>query len=150
VVAVGFGAGAIGVLRKRFHQDKPRPEEFEFPNARLGAWLHRWQFAIFEVFYCLREPALEAVRKAAFGRYDWTQGNAIEVLCRWAAEGMDRERTLGDLKNKMPKMRSEALEVAAARLLPRAERDSAIREIVEELRGVAEFEEACGEEESGE
>src|SRR5947209_15540308 len=92
-------------LRHRLHKTTARPAEFEYPKAPLGAWLSAWQFAIFEVLYHLREPALVCVREIAFGAYDWTQGNAIEVLCRWAAEGLDRERTVRDLRYEAPKMR---------------------------------------------
>jgi hypothetical protein len=49
--------------------------------------------AAFEILYNLGEAALPLLRKIAFGEYDWTQGNAIEILRRWAAEGVDREQS---------------------------------------------------------
>ncbi len=142
-VAERFGPSAVAVLRKRFHKTTPPPAEFDHPKAPLGAWLGAWQFAIFEVLYHLREPALPLVRKVAFGVYDWTQGNAIEILCRWAAEGFDRERTLRDLKNKMAGMRLETLLYAAGPLLAQIGKKPALRAVVDELRCVSEFEQAC-------
>jgi hypothetical protein len=104
----------------------------EFPG--LGDWIAARQFAIFEMFYYLREAALPVLRRVAFGEYDWTQGNAIEVLCRFAAEGIDRERTLADLKSEMPVMRYEALLYAAGPLLQQAKDIPQLAAIVEELR----------------
>ncbi|WP_145952316.1 hypothetical protein [Paludisphaera borealis] len=101
-----------------------------------------WQFAIFEIVYNFREQALPMLRKVAFGEYDWTQGNAIEVMCRLAAEGIDRDRTLADLKKKMPGMRDEALGYAAAPLLQLAKYDLRLAAVVDELRQVDEFENA--------
>ena len=85
------------------------------------------------------------LRTVAFGEYDWTQANAIELLCRLAAEGIDRDRTLADLKREMPNMRDEALLYVAGPLLKRAEDDPAVAAIVRELRYVEEFEMAVEE-----
>jgi hypothetical protein len=49
------------------------------------------------------------LREVACGEHDWTQGYAIELMCRLAAEGIDRDRTLTDLKREMPGMRKTAL-----------------------------------------
>jgi hypothetical protein len=142
-VADRFGPPAVGVLRHRLHKTTARPAEFEDPKAPLGAWLSAWQFAVFEVLYHLREPALVFVREVAFGVYDWTQGNAIEVLCRWAAEGFDRERTVRDLRYEAPKMRPEALGYAVDPLLLKAAANPSLRQLLDELRSIPEFEQAC-------
>jgi len=142
-VAERFGSSAVSVLRHRLHKPTARPAEFEYPHAPLGAWLSAWQFALFEVCYHLRESALEFVREVAFGAYDWTQGNAIEVLCRWAAEGLDRERTVRDLHFEASRMRPEALDYAVGPLLSQAVGNRALRELIDELRSIPEFEQAC-------
>ena len=102
-----------------------------------------WQSALFEVLYHLRGSALEFVREVAFGAYDWTQGNAIEVLCRWAAEGLDRERTVRDLRYEAPRMRPEALDYAVGPLLSRAVGNPSLSKLIDELRSIPEFEQAC-------
>jgi len=142
-VAERFGPSAVGVLRDHLHKAPARPTEFEYPNAPLGAWLSAWQFASFEVLCHLREPALKFVREVAFGAYDWTQGNAIEVLCRWAVEGLDRERTVRDLRYEATRMRPEALDCAVGPLLSRAVGNRALQELIDELRSIPEFEQAC-------
>jgi hypothetical protein len=142
-VAERFGPSAVGLLRYRLHNATERPTAFEYPNAPLGAWLSAWQFALFEVLYHLRGSGLEFVREVAFGKYDWTQGNAIEVLCRWAAEGLDRERTVRDLRYEAPRMRPEALDYAVGPLLSRAVGNPGLRELIDELRSIPEFGRAC-------
>jgi hypothetical protein len=141
-VAARFGARTVTVLRRRLHKPTPAPAEFDRPNAPYGAWLSAWEFAIFEVFFCLPESALEVVRQVAFGGYDWTQGNAIEVLCRWAAEGFERERTLRDLRYEMRRMRPEAIDYAVGPLLAQAKTNPLMDELIEELRSVPAFEQA--------
>jgi hypothetical protein len=88
-----LGAASIELLASRFHSaTTPPPAGFGYEQRGLGGWLAFWQFAIFEIFYHFREAALPVLRRVAFGAYDWTQGNAIEVLCRLAADGVDRDR----------------------------------------------------------
>ncbi|APW63489.1 hypothetical protein BSF38_05060 [Paludisphaera borealis] len=141
-VAERLGSSAIPKLRWRFHRSTAAPPGFTIRERGLTAWMSYWQFAIFEIVYNFREQALPMLRKVAFGEYDWTQGNAIEVMCRLAAEGIDRDRTLADLKKKMPGMRDEALGYAAAPLLQLAKYDLRLAAVVDELRQVDEFENA--------
>jgi hypothetical protein len=142
-VAERFGASTVTGLYGRLHKTTASPAEFEFPHVPLGAWLGAWQFAIFEVFYNVREPALPFVRRVAFGDYDWTQGNAIEILCRWASEGLDRDRTVRELRYWAPKIVPEALDYAVGPLLSQAARNHALRELINELRSIPEFDQAC-------
>jgi hypothetical protein len=81
----------------------------------------------------------------AFGKYDWTQANAIDVLCRLAADGVSPEQTLTDLKAAMPEMREEALLSAAQALLERAEASHELASIVRQLEEVPAFREAAAE-----
>jgi hypothetical protein len=137
--ASDLGPRSIEMLTGLFHSEHSPPAEIadEFPG--LGDWIAARQFAIFEMFYYFREAALPLLRRVAFGEYDWTQGNAIEVLCRFAAEGIDRERTMADLKSEMPGMRYEALLYAAGPLLQQAKDTPQLAAIVEELRQAPEF-----------
>ncbi|MDR2012512.1 MAG: hypothetical protein LBQ20_05625 [Rhodanobacter sp.] len=141
-----LGVASINLLAERFHaQPAPVPAGFGFEQRGLGGWLAIWQFAIFEILYNFRETALPVLRLIAFGKYDWTQGNAIEVLCRLAADGVDRERTLNDLKRELPSMRYEAYLYAAGPLLRRAASEPEIAVILQELESVDDFREAVEE-----
>jgi hypothetical protein len=144
-VANRFGANAIPELRHRFHQPTEAPPGFTAAERGLVVWLSYWQFAIFEILFQYREQALPMLREVAFGPYDWTQGNAIELMCRLAAEGIDRERTITDLKRAMPGMRDTALLYVAGPLLQQAESDPALAAIAAELGEVPEFEMAVQE-----
>lgn len=144
-VAEHYGPAAIPKLRRRFHRPIEAPPGFTMQEQGLTAWLSYWQFAIFEIIYHFRGQALPMLRKVAFGEYGWTQGNAIEVMCRLAAEGIERDRTLTELKREMPSMRDEALDYAAGPLLQLAESDPNISAVITELRQVEEFERAVQE-----
>jgi len=100
------------------------------------------QFAIFEVFYNLGEVAMPVVECIAFGKYDWTQGNAIEVLCRFAAQGLDRERIVTALVQALPDVRDEAHCYALGPLLHQCETNPALRDVIARLRVVPEFEQS--------
>ena len=137
-----LGPKSIETLAQFFHSEHTPPPELADKFPRLGEWIAARQFAIFEVFYQFREAALAVLRRVAFGEYDWTQGNAIEILCRLAAEGIDRERTLAELKLEMPAMRDTALLYAAGPLLRQASQSQELAAIVEELQQVSEFRQA--------
>lgn len=138
-VAERIGPESIPEFRQRFHRSTAAPAGFRSEERGLAAWLSYWQLAIFEIVFQYREHALPMLREVAFGEYDWTQANAIELLCRLAAEGTDRERTLADLIREMPGMRDTALLYVARSLLPQSQSNSALANIVEELQKVPEF-----------
>jgi hypothetical protein len=138
-VAATHGPAVMPDLRERFHRATSAPAGFTAEERGLGAWLSCWQFAIFEIIYQYREQAVSMLREVAFGKYDWTQGNAIELLCRLAADGIDRNRTLTDLKREMPRMRDTALLYAARPLLYQAREHPALAAIIEELQEVPAF-----------
>ncbi len=140
--ATDLGPGSIETLAGLFHSEHSPPAEIAEKFPGLGDWIAARQFAIFEMFYHFRQAALPVLRRVAYGEYDWTQGNAIEVLCRLAAEGIDRERTLADLKSEMPGMRDTALLYAAGPLLHQAKENPQLAAIVEELQRVPAFNEA--------
>src|SRR5215813_2603246 len=140
--ANALGPTSIETLAQLFLADSRPPPELADSFPGLGDWIAARQFAIFEIFYHFRHAALPVLRRVAFGPYDWTQGNAIEILCRLAAEGIDREHTLAELKSEMPSMRDTALLYAAGPLLRQANKNQPLAAIIEELREVFEFNEA--------
>jgi hypothetical protein len=139
------GAGAIELLAAEFHTESSPPEEIANKFPGLGQWIAARQFSIFEVLFCLGPASLPVLRRVAFGEYDWTQGNAIEILCRFAAHGIEREQILAGLKNAMPGFRHEALLYAAGPLLSHAKTDANIQVVIDELLIVPEFKDACDE-----
>lgn len=139
-----LGAGCISILPQFFHYPSDKPAGLAGNYGGLGHWMSACHFAAFEILFNFREAALPLLRKVAFGEYDWTQGNAIEVLCRLAADGVDRERTVSDLRRELPNMRYEAHLYAAGPLLKQAATDPAIEEVLRCL-DVQEFQEALEE-----
>lgn len=140
-----LSAETVSSLKERFHNPPEAPDGFKPDQRGLGGWLSAWQFAIFELYYNLGEAALPVLREVAYGEYDWTQGNAIEVLCRLAADGVDRQPILDELKQRFPSLRFEAQLYAAGPLIAQAEDNQAVAEIVEELMSLDEFREAVEE-----
>jgi len=138
-------ANAAEVLATRFHSAPDPPSGFEFEERGLTGWLSAWQFAIFELYFNLGESALPVLRRVAYGEYDWTQGNAIEVLCRIAAKGIDRTSILSELKREFPTLRYEAQLYAVQPLLAVAEEDTAVADVVHEMMQLEEFRETVEE-----
>jgi hypothetical protein len=139
-----LGPGCVSILPQFFHHPPEKPESITGHFNGLGHWMSVCQFAAFEILYNLREAALPLLRRIAFGKYDWTQGNAIEILCRLAAEGVDRERTINDLRRELPDIQYEAHLYAAGPLLKQAATNPAIEEVLRSL-DVEEFQEALEE-----
>jgi hypothetical protein len=142
--ALAFGSACISDLAQFFHNPPTKPDALKDYYNGLGQWMSVCQFAAFEILYNLGESALPFLRKVAFGEYDWIQGNAIEILCRLAAEGIDRERTISELRRQLPDIRYEAQLYAAGPLLEQADTNAAIAEILQAL-DVGEFQEALEE-----
>jgi hypothetical protein len=145
-VAQRFGTRALK-LRRRLHKPPARPPEFDEDNpvSAFCTWLTVWQTAILEVLFQLRDSAINAVHRIAFGQYDWPQANALGVLCRWSVEGMDRDRTIAPIVRALPRLDAEATAVLAEWLAMRSKSDVRYREIAASLRNVPEFEEAWRE-----
>jgi len=137
-VALQLGPTAIDELRTRFHSP-PRAEPPGFgPEQRgLGGWLSAWQFAIFELFFEFGSAALPVLRQVAFGEYDWIQGNAVEVLVRLAAKGIEREHIIAELRQEFPRLRVEAQLYSVGPLLEHAARDPAVATVVRLLEDIS-------------
>lgn len=138
-VASELGAAGVPVLGTQFHSEHTPPDDLTDRFRQLGAWMAARQFAIFEILFHIGPPSLPLLRTVAFGDYDWIQGNAIEVLCRLAASGIERTKTMAELKLEMPRMRDEALLYAAGPLLAQLPDNPALGEVVGELLEVEEF-----------
>src|SRR4030095_2993205 len=98
-VAQELGPAAIAELATRFHSPpRAEPPGFGIEQRGFSGWLSAWQFAIFELFFHFGAAALPVLRCVAFGQYDWTQGNAIDVLVRLAAVGVEGGPILAELR----------------------------------------------------
>ena len=118
-----------------------RPVGYDPEKHRLGAWGIACQFAIFELMYNLGEPALPYIRDIAWDEYDWTQGNAIELLIRFAADGVQTEAILEEISEHFPSLQYEAQAYAIEPLLPRLKDEAPLKAIFDQLMEIEEFEE---------
>ncbi|MBN3777338.1 hypothetical protein G3O06_07170 [Burkholderia sp. Ac-20345] len=141
-VAARLGPRAIDMLVSRLHSPShPAPEAFD-PSVRgLGGWLAAWQFAIFEILVHFDDSALDSIREIAWGEYDWTQGNALEILVRLAAKGIGREQTIADFHRNFEHVAEEAKRYAVAPLLHRAKFEPEVAAIVSKLQSIPDWRE---------
>ncbi|MFH0129416.1 hypothetical protein ACGLHS_04350 [Variovorax sp. VaC1] len=138
-VAGTFDEACLSELPCYFHDESMPPPELANSFPGLGQWMAARQFAIFEILYFIGPPALPLLKSVAHGAYDWTQGNAIEILCRLAADDVEREATIQDLRMLIPKLRYEAVIYAAEPLVRQARSNAAIAAIIQDLLTVPEF-----------
>ena len=144
--AAELGPSSIEHLWTLFHLEHTPPAELTtgaFPG--LGQWMTARQFAIFEIFYNFGHAALPILKRVAFGEYDWTQGNAIEVLCRLAADGVSRQEIVDGLVEHLPMMREEAHYYALGPLLHQSTANQSLSEVVSQLLVVPEFKQSYDE-----
>ncbi|BDI28806.1 hypothetical protein CCAX7_008570 [Capsulimonas corticalis] len=107
--ARALGAKYIDELPPFFHRPPAIPDGQSERFRGLGSWMAACQAAIFEILYMLREPALPLLRKVAFGNYDWTQANAVDILCRFGIEGLEREAIAREIAQNIPDWRYELI-----------------------------------------
>ncbi|MEZ4270343.1 MAG: hypothetical protein R3C68_02545 [Myxococcota bacterium] len=138
-VARKLGPGSIKNLAPLLHTPAAPPQSFAPEIAGLSAWPSAWQFAIFEIIFNFKSAAFPFLEGIAFGEHDWTQGYAIEIICRLAACGIERERTITDFKRKFPQLGYETRLFSVEPLLALASKDPAIAEVVEQLKTVPVF-----------
>ncbi|MBB4225970.1 hypothetical protein [Variovorax guangxiensis] len=134
-----FDETRLPELPHYFHDESMPPLELADRFPGLGQWIAARQFAIFEILYFIGLPALPLLKRVAHGDYDWTQGNAVEILCRLAAKGVEREATIRDLRMLIPNLRYEAVIYAAEPLVQQARSNTAIAALIEDLLTVPEF-----------
>jgi hypothetical protein len=104
-----LGQEYINKLVEYLHNPPEKPKEAAGEFNKLGEWLSVCQHSIFEILYNFREAALPLLHRIAFGPYDWTQANAIEILCRLASEGVETEGIAEEICREMPEWRYEAI-----------------------------------------
>jgi len=141
-VATELNPTSIDVLAGLSHSEHTPPPELAGSFPALGQWIAARQFAIFEIFYYLGKSSIPTLKRIAFGKYDWTQGNAIEILCRLAADGVNRDDIVDALIVHLPSIRDEAHGYALGPLLSQAEKNHALKMVIERLLVVPEFRES--------
>jgi hypothetical protein len=137
-----YGPEVIPELRRRFDVMAEPPPSFSAREPSVCAWASRWWVALYEILYQYREQALPVFREMA---RDGHNGTAIVLLCRLAAEGVDRQQIVADLRSLMPDLPCSARCDIAAQLLWLARKDPAVASVVEELRQEPAFEQALVE-----
>lgn len=145
IAARELGPQSIETLATLFHSEHSPPEELADKFPGLGGWIAARQFAIFEMFYHFREAALPVLRRVAFGKYDWTQGNAIEVLCRLAAEDVDRDQIIADIRREFANIRYEAQLYSVGPLLKQAKDSPALATVLSEFDDMEEYQDIVDE-----
>ncbi|MCP4384369.1 MAG: hypothetical protein GY798_23665 [Hyphomicrobiales bacterium] len=133
-LAAGIDVDDIVALRLRLHNPPPEPANYDFRKHGLVGWLSACQFAIFELIFQLGPQAIPALREIAWGPYDWTQGNAIELLIRMAAQGIEVEETVAEIGEQFPGIRYEAKLYTLEPLLPRLATEPELAAFLERLR----------------
>jgi hypothetical protein len=133
-LAIGIEVDDLEYLRWRFHRPPSEPVDYDFRKHGLGGWLSACQFAVFELIFHLGPQAIPFLREIAWGPYDWTQGNAIELLIRMAAQGIEVEETVTEIAEKFPAIRHEAQLYALEPLLAMTNKDAALTAVINRLR----------------
>lgn len=130
-IAGKIGSDSISIIPSFFHYPPSMPEELKSHFNGLGSWLLVCQFASFELLYHFGRESLPIIKEVAFGEYDWTQGNALELLVRFAADNIEREQIVEELNQQLPDVRYEALHYAIGPLLAQSKGNPKIGEVLE-------------------
>lgn len=124
--AARLGPQCMDRLPDYFHHSPQKPAEASELFTGLGDWMVACQFACFEILYQFREQSLPLLRRVAFGPYDWTQANAVEILCRLAMEGIESERIGQEIAADLPNWRYEAVAYSVESLTTFARESAAV------------------------
>ncbi len=135
----------LSYLSRFLHNPPIKPSFYSVEKYGLGGWLSACQFAIFEIMYNLGEAALPFVREIAWGEYDWTQGNAIELLIRFASEGIQSKELVLEIKENYPNVRDEAQLYAIKHLIGQLKTNQSLQEIFDLLFEIEDFKDAYDE-----
>lgn len=135
----------ISQLEALLHSPPAEPEAIKEMSLGLGQWMALCQFAIFELIYNMGEQSLPFIRKVAWGEYDWTQGNALELLIRFAASGVQRDLILTEFTQNFPNIREEAQLYAINPLLDDLQTDDKFNNVFAELLKIEAFKAAYDE-----
>lgn len=83
------------------------PKEIKNHMKALGAWIELKQNIIFSIFEEIGEPAVPTLKIIAFGKYDWTQIRALQVLCIFAEKGIHKSEIIKDIIKHLDEFRYE-------------------------------------------
>jgi colicin immunity protein/pyocin immunity protein len=123
-------------LRDKLHHPPPVHPDINEKELRLGEWLATCQFVIFELIYLLDLKALNLLESIAFGEYDWTQANALEVICRLYLDGKLPMEKISEIDSRLGSMRYETHLYFAQDLIKRRERDSRVDQIITHIKNI--------------
>jgi hypothetical protein len=84
------------------------------------------------------------LKKVAFGKYDWTQATALEVICRMYIDGKVTDEIIEEINKELPAMRYETHLYFASALLLRSEKDPKYNQLIDQFQN-EEFREALTE-----
>lgn len=144
-LSAGLDQDDVDDLTWLMHRDLQEPESYDAAQHGLGGWISACQFAVFELLYNIGEPALPAIREIAWGEYDWTQGNAVELLIRFAADGIQTQQLTEEIKARFPEIRYEAALYSVQPLISRLDAEPVLAAVVSELEKCKAFEEIVAE-----
>jgi hypothetical protein len=140
-----LGPTSAQTLASLCHPERDSPAELKDKFPTLGHWVLARNLAIFEILYHFREAALPALRQAAFGEADWKQSNAIEIMCRFASEGLLRNEILEELKRELPHLSRYTLDCALRPIMRQAMKSKAMQDVLNELLTIKELQDAYDE-----
>ncbi len=145
ISASSFDEEDLDDLKYYLHNPPPESKLFKPADHGYGGWLSACQFSAFELVVNMGEPALPWLRRLAWGEYDWTQGNAIEILIRLAARGIQSEQIIAEVAQKFVTLEHEAQLYVIEPLIPLAANDNDLKAIVERLNQSSAFAKAYKE-----
>ncbi len=135
-----FGPEVIPELWRRYESiGEPHPS-FETRKRSMTEWIECWWRALDAILCGYREHALPSF----WERVD-TNDRALLLLCRLAAEGVERELILAGLRDRLPGMAPERHEFIVENSEYSARRDPALAAVLAYLRQVPAFERATVE-----
>ncbi|MBO9561672.1 MAG: hypothetical protein J7621_02825 [Niastella sp.] len=102
----------------------------------LGGWLAACQYAVFELLYCMDEKALSFLKSTAYGKYDWTQATALEVMCRLYVDGKVSADVITEIDHRLNGMRHETHLYLAQGLLNRKKKDERYHGVITQITSV--------------
>lgn len=86
------------------HESDEEPVDFckaknQFENKVI--WMRSYQKSIFEFINKYGLEAQEDLKLIAFGKYDWTQIDALEILCRQAQQNLNQDEILLNINERI-------------------------------------------------
>jgi hypothetical protein len=134
----------IQYLISILHCPPDLPKEIKELDLPLGQWMAICQYSCFELICNLGNEMIGFLKKVAFGKYDWTQATALEVICRMYIDGKVTDEIIEEINKELPAMRYETHLYFASALLLRSEKDPKYNQLIDQFQN-EEFREALTE-----